>query len=77
MAIDCKHWSPHPTNDKAGLCAIRQQGGEPMQIFCPRCPKNTERVGVLGCSGCGGGNAVRDVAKARTPQQMEQAILDA
>lgn len=47
-----------------------------------RCPdssqnSNGEAVPISDCAGCGGGNAVRDIAQARTPQAIDQAILDA
>jgi len=29
------------------------------------------------CSDCGGGNAVREVAVAKTPSEVEQAIINA
>lgn len=38
---------------------------------------NPGSVPVSPCSGCGGGNAVKAVAEARTPAAMDQAILDA
>ena len=38
---------------------------------------NIESVETLPCNNCGGGNAVRDVAMARTPAEMERAILEA
>ena len=43
----------------------------------PMPEENSASIPTMLCSGCGGGNAVRDVARARTPAEMERAIAEA
>jgi len=39
--------------------------------------RSSNAIETMPCNGCGGGNAVQDVATARTPEAMEQAIINA
>ena len=59
-------------------CTLGLESGYHQCAACPqRDDPDKDAVPVQGCSGCGGNNALAEIAMARTSSAMDQAILDA
>jgi len=71
-----KEWGPKMRSSPSPMASPKAiTVGGPITVL--RENGEVETVPSAPCNGCGGGNAVHDVAMARTPAAMEQAILDA